>query len=202
MIRAVMFDLGNVVVDVNESKLFKELAEKSDKNQGHIKRAWEKSKARKSFEKGQLSSFEFYQKFCSDIGARINYDEFKSIYCHIFTLNKNVEKLIHKLKDEGYKLVLISNTDALHFHYLETHFKIVKQFDELALSYKLGVRKPNPRIYFKAIKMANESASDCAYFDDISEFVWTARLLRVKAFKFTGYDKMIKNLRKLKVTGL
>ena len=55
-----------------------------------------------------------------------------------------------KLKNNSYKLYILSNTNALHFKYLKNKFKILSEFDDYILSYRSGHRKPNP-IIFKEI---------------------------------------------------
>ena len=55
------------------------------------------------------------------------------------------------------------------------------------------MRKPNPLIFIEAIKKSGTYPWNCAYFDDIPEFIVMARLIGIKAFK------LISDLKKVKV---
>lgn len=193
MIKTIIFDLGNVIVNVNDNELFKDLAAVSGRNTFYVKNYYEGSSARKDFEKGKIDSVQFYKVFSKGLGLKMNFNDFKEAYCNIFNLNINVENLIKKLKKE-YRLVLLSNTDELHFEYIKNKFKIVNVFDEYLLSYKLGCRKPNPLIFWKAIKKAKTMPYNCLYFDDIPEFILVARLMGIKAFQYKNFEKLINDL--------
>lgn len=198
MIKAIIFDLGDVIVKVDRANLYRKLAKASGKNIGEITGYCENSPSRKDFERGKLNAREFYDKFAKELNLKINFNDFKKYYCDIFTLNNNVAKLIQKLKNR-YRLVLLSNTDELHFEYIKNKFEIVDIFDDCVLSYEAGCRKPNPLIFLKAIKKSKTSPFNIAYFDDIPEFVFVARLMGVKAFQFNGYKKFIGDLKKIQV---
>ena len=198
MIKAIIFDLGNVIVNVNHEKMFNGFAFKSNKSLEYIKDYYKNSSARILFEIGKIKPIQFYQQINKDLNLKIDFDNFCGIYCNIFTLNKDVANLIRRLKKD-YMLILLSNTDELHFGHIKKKFKIVDIFDEQVLSYKVGHSKPNPLIFIKAIKKSGTIPFNCAYFDDVFEFVIVARLMGVKAFQFKNYKKLIQDLKKLKI---
>lgn len=199
MIKAVIFDLGNVIVKVDRTGLYKEWAEKSNKSVKEIIDYYANLKARSAFEKGRLIPKEFYQEIVKEIGLKMSFGEFKKSYCNIFSLNENVAKAIKKLK-KHYRLVLLSNTDKLHFEYVKKRFKIVNIFDGYVLSYDVGRRKPNPLIFTEAIKKCKTLPFNSMYFDDIPEFIIIARLMGVKAYRFKDYKKMMQDLNKNKIS--
>ncbi len=193
MIKTVIFDLGNVILNVDRSGLYKEWAEKSGKGTNQVIDYYMRSKERRDFELGRLSPKEFCRKIAKGIGLRMDFEEFKKSYCEIFTLNKDVEQAIKKLKSD-FRLVLLSNTDELHFEYIKNKFKIVNIFDGYVLSYEVGMRKPNPLIFFNAIRKSEAFPFNCLYFDDIPEFVFMAKLMGIKASRFVNSKKLISDL--------
>lgn len=193
MIKAIIFDLGNVIVNVNHKAMYKNFASGSGKPLHCIEAYYSNFAAGKSFEKGKISSAQFYKAFSRGLGLKMSFDDFKEAYCNIFSLNKRVENLIKKLKKE-YRLVLLSNTDELHFEYIKNKFRIISVFDEYLLSYKAGCTKPNPLIFWKAVKKAKTMPYNCLYFDDILEFILAARLMGVKAFQYKNFKKLINDL--------
>ena len=199
MIKTIIFDLGSVIVNVDKTNLYRKWAEKSGKNVDEIIDYYENSPAGKKFERGKLNSKEFYERVVRELNLKMNFDDFKKIYCNIFTLDSDVAKLIQKLK-KNFRLVLLSNTDALHFEYAKNKYKILDVFDDYVLSYEVGHSKPNPLIFWTAIKKSKTAPFNCVYFDDIAAFVFVARLMGIKAFQFKGYEKLISDFGKVNIS--
>lgn len=198
MIKTIIFDLGNVIVNVDKTEQYKKFSASSGKTVSYIKDYFENSSLRKAFERGKLTSIQFYHKLSQELNLNMNFNEFKNAWCNIFSLNKKVEDLLKKLKKK-YKLILLSNTDILHFEYIKNKFKIVNTFDEYVLSYKVGYRKPNPLIFLVALRKAKALPFNCAYIDDIPEFVYVARFMGIKAFKYENFGKLVKDLNSFKI---
>ena len=196
MIKTIIFDLGNVIVNVDKSK-FRMFSRYSNKSVKQITKCIEESTLMKSFERGELSEEDYYKKVSKELNLKMDFEKFKSISCGIFSPRKDVEKLIRKLK-KRFRLVLLSNTDAIHFEFIKKNYKILNAFDDYVLSYKEGCRKPNPLIFLKAIKKAKTSPFNCLYFDDISEFVLAARMLGIKAFQYKNFEKLRSDLKRFK----
>ncbi|MBI2656737.1 HAD family phosphatase [Candidatus Woesearchaeota archaeon] len=199
MIKTLIFDLGNVIVNVDENKFFEKSAIDCNKSVSFIKKYYEKSNSRKAFERGEISPMQFYHTMAADLNLKMGFDEFKNAWCGIFTLNKNMERFIKNVK-KNFKLVLLSNTDALHFEHIKNKFKVVNDFDEHALSYKVGCRKPNPLIFLTALSKARAMPFNCVYIDDIPQFVYVARLMGIKAFQYVNFEKFTDDLKSVNVT--
>ena len=194
MIKTIIFDLGSVIVNVHKPNLYRKWAENSGKNVDEVIDYYENSPAGKRFTRGELSSKEYYRIAVGELNLKLNFDDFRKDYCNIFTLNSDVAKIIQKLK-RNFRLILLSNTDALHFGYLKKKYRILDIFDDYVLSYEVGYRKPNPLIFFEAIKKSETSPFNCVYFDDIYGFVFVARLMGIKAFQYKNYEKLVNDLK-------
>ncbi len=57
-----------------------------------------------------------------------------------------MEEVVTRLA-KGYPLFLLSNTNALHFEYIQENYPVLKHFSHFILSYKVGSRKPEKGIY-------------------------------------------------------
>ncbi|RLE84876.1 MAG: hypothetical protein DRJ39_02445 [Thermoprotei archaeon] len=68
----------------------------------------------------------------------------------------DVEPTLQKLKKAGFKLVLISNAYPSNKMVFE-HFNLQKFFDHAFFSYEIGLRKPHPDIFFKALDSAGSN---------------------------------------------
>ena len=191
MIKCVIFDLGNVTIKFDETRTFKKWSSCGKYSYDEVKNYYKNSSARKAFEMGKITSKHFYETYVEDLGLKITVKEFEKCYCDIFTRNLEVEKIIKSLKGK-IKLVLLSNTNEWQYEYARKKYKIISLFDDYVLSYKLGMRKPNPLIFIEVIKKSGTYPWNCAYFDDIPEFIVMARLIGIKAFQYK-HNKKIKN---------
>lgn len=196
MIKAIIFDLGNVTIKFDETPTFKKWASCGSKSFSEVKKYHENSSARKAFERGKIAPKQFYEKYSEDLGLKIGYGDFVNNYCNIFSRNKEVEEIIKSLK-EKVKLVLLSNTNYLQYEHCKKKFKILKLFDERIASHEVGMRKPNPLIFLKAAEKAGTLPFNCAYFDDIKEFIHIARIMGVKAFQYKNTEKLRKDLKNM-----
>ncbi|MEO0472693.1 MAG: HAD family phosphatase [Bacteroidota bacterium] len=76
-------------------------------------------------------------------------------------------ELILQLKEKGYQLALLSNTNEHHFHcYVDECRDLFNQLDYLFLSFEMGMRKPDAEIYETALQEAGWKASETLFFDD------------------------------------
>lgn len=198
MIKAVIFDLGNVTVKFDETPHFIKWAACGKYSFDEVKSYYKNSSIRKAFERGEVTPKQFYNKFVEDLCLKISYNDFKNNYCNIFARNQEVEKIVKSLKGKV-KLILLSNTNILQYKFCEKEFKIINIFDERILSYKVGYRKPNPLIFLKAVMEAETLPFNCAYFDDIAEFVYAARCLGIRAFQYKNTEKLRKDLKNIGV---
>ena len=103
---------------------------------------------------GKISAEQFREKLSELIGKEVTYEECKFAwlgYRQDVPL-RNLD-ILRKLKVQGYKLILLSNTNPFMMSWgLSGEFdgngnSLESYFDSLYLSYKLGVMKPNKKIF-------------------------------------------------------
>lgn len=199
MIKAIIFDLGGVIVNVDKTGQYKKFSADSNKPFSFVKDYLDTSHLKESFEKGRLNTAQFYSEISRELNLKMDFKNFKKEWCNIFTLNKNIKKLIINLK-RNFKLILLSNTDELHFKYLKNKYKIINAFDAYVLSYEVGYRKPNLLIFSHAIKKAKTLPFNCIYIDDIRAFVFVAKLTGMKAFQYKNFKKLVYDLKNIGVS--
>ena len=111
------------------------------------------------------------------------------MWCEIFQLNEPVAALLHELKGR-YPLLLLSNTNEMHFDYCIERFPVLQLPDDFVLSYKLGFRKPDPRIFREAVRRSGLQAADCVYVDDIAEFAEAATAQGLRAAQYVSPEQL------------
>ncbi len=95
----------------------------------------------------------------------------------------------------NYRLVLLSNTNAIHFEMIRENYSFLRHFHSLVLSYEVGAMKPLPRIYRRAIEEAGCRPEECFFTDDISAYVEGARAQGIDAVRFESAAQIEAELR-------
>jgi putative hydrolase of the HAD superfamily len=95
--------------------------------------------------------------------AREIYDEWSS--CHHFTLYEEVPDVLRELRDEGYTIGLISNTQR-SLRTFERHFDLDGLFSVAISSSDHGYMKPHPSIFQEALRRVAVDACDAVMVGD------------------------------------
>lgn len=193
---AIVFDLGNVLIDIDYSEQEKYLNSLEPGFAGIFASNFKKNVSlHKELEKGLLSEDDFISGMLKDLGGKITGETFKNVYSGIFTVNNKMAELLSTLKNK-YKLILLSNTNEIHRKYGWGEYDFLKYFDEMILSHEAGTAKPDPAIYEQTEKAAGLPPEELIFIDDLEENVEAARKRGWDAVQFTGYDDLISELEK------
>ncbi len=181
---ACLFDLGGVLAGFDHWKFCRRLSEKADHSSPEeIYRIVFQEELNEQFECGTVSGEEFYQTLCSTLNLTISQDEFRDLWCDIFQNNPGMGTLLEALHGRA-RLVLISNTNPWHLDYIRERFSFMELFDSLILSYDLGIRKPDQRIFQAALDAAKARPDQCLYFDDLESNIQAAGRLGIPSVLF------------------
>ncbi len=198
-IKAVLFDLGKVILHFDFTPAFKKLSASCLKTPAEIDDYFRRSGLEVLYDGGKISSKEFHDKVKKGLGHQLGFGEFKQIWNEIFKPNREVVSLILKLKGRT-RLVLVSNTNAMHFKYLVKRYSILKHFDKHILSYKEKVRKPDERIYRAAIRACRAKPHEILYIDDRLDLTEAADEIGFHTFTFkNNATELVKKMKKLEI---
>jgi putative hydrolase of the HAD superfamily len=135
------------------------------------------------FETGLIEPRDFVAEMSAVLDLKIDYDRFCRVWSSIFTGTLVPENLLAGLAAR-YRLMLLSNTNAIHFEGLRASHPMLRHFHDLVLSYEVKAMKPRPEIFQAAIARAGCRAEECFYTDDVAAFVTAARNLGIDAVQF------------------
>ena len=197
--KAILFDLGNVILDFDFTPAFRRLSGASRRPAKEVKAFFLRSGLEVLYDGGKISSRQFHELVKKNLNHGLNYAEFKKVWNEIFTLNKGIADLIRRLRPH-YRLVLISNTNAMHYEYIRLKYPVMWHFDRKILSFKEKVRKPDARIYRKAIKACRAAAGEIFYIDDREDLTEAASALGLKTFTYKNNTKEL--TKKMKGAGI
>ncbi|MDR1196893.1 MAG: HAD family phosphatase [Candidatus Nomurabacteria bacterium] len=123
------------------------------------------------------------------------------IYNYMISINRPDDKVVEilaKLKNQGYKLALLTNCSESILGRIKNG-QLRQYFDDMILSYKVGVTKPDLRIYELALQKLGISADEAIFIDDKSENTDAAEKLGIKSILFTSAADLVVKLSKLGV---
>ncbi len=198
LIKDIVFDLGNVLVDFDHTIAAKKLSYFTDKDAEAIYNLFFDSELTGLFEEGKILPLDFFAKVKEALDLKLDYDNFLPIWNRIFFLSRKnvaVYNLANSLKGK-YKLTLLSNINILHFDFIKKTFPVLDAFHNIITSYELGLRKPQSQIYEKTLQILQASGAEVFYTDDRPELIQSAAGLGIRAFVFTGVEKLRQDLKR------
>jgi putative hydrolase of the HAD superfamily len=191
-IKAIIFDLGGVLIDFDHTLAAKRISKFTHKSPEEIYELFFDSKLTGDFEEGKVSPRDFFQGVKEKLSLGLDFTQFVPIWNEIFFLtdkNHKVYNLACALKNK-YRLALLSNINVLHYEYLRRNFSFFDAFDKLITSCELGFRKPHPLIYEKALRILGVLPEEVFYTDDRKELVESAKELGIKAVVFKDVEQL------------
>ena len=196
MIRTIIFDMGKVLIPFDFSRGYKALEAYSPLSAEQIPQELSKTDLVNRLESGRIEPLEFFDELRSTLKANLSYEEFRRIWSCIFLPHTLIpEEFVARLKLR-YRVMVLSNTNAIHVEMLNENYSILKQFDHLVFSHVVGAMKPEPEIYQAAIDNANCQPSECFFTDDIPAYVEGARRAGINAEQFLGFEKLQEDLKR------
>jgi glucose-1-phosphatase len=188
--KVIMFDVGNVLINVDHLAIGIGLANASDNTSFRDRavllasiREWRTSPLIAAFEEGRLSAEQFYDRMKEAYRLNASFDRFCDIWNSGFSENTPVVRIVQRLVGRT-RLLALSNTDPVHFAYISKAYPVFGWMEEVITSYAVGSRKPAANIYAYALRRAGVEASQTWYVDDRAEFVDAAARLGMRGIHY------------------
>ena len=196
-IKAVLFDLGKVILDFNFKPAFRRLSRSTLLSARDIEAYFWRSGLEVLYDGGRISSVQFYKEVKRVLRHTLSYKQFKKIWNEVFTPKREIFALIRRI-DPHTRLVLISNTNAMHYEYIRVKYTILNYFDHVILSFKEKTRKPDEAIYKTAARACKARPHEILYIDDREDLTEAAKALGFNTFTFKNNPKeLIKQMKGL-----
>lgn len=189
MIHAILCDLGNVLLRFDHMKACQGFSTLSGLDAETVHKKVFGSGLEEAFDLGRVSSAEFARQLEKALGIHADPETLRKIWADIFHEMPGMAPLIQSLAAR-YRLVLLSNTNPWHFEHCLERFPWLNAFHAFALSYKLGLKKPDPALFDQALSLAKAAPDEAVFIDDIRDYVSGARALGVKSICFKDADQL------------
>ena len=196
MVKAIIFDLGNVLINFDHRIAVRKISPLCVKTKEEIFNFFFDSPLTGLFEEGMIEPGEFFSGVKKALKLNIDYEAFLPVWNGIFFLtasNRSVYRLAKALR-KNYRLALLSNINTLHFDYLKDNFPVFDPFHNLLLSFQMKLKKPDVRIYKKALAALGVQPQGTFYTDDRPELIESAGRLGIQGFVFRGVEQLKNDL--------
>ena len=197
-IQAVIFDLGNVLIRVDELRFATRLAAHATATPATLAEFFHRSPAVVAYSTGKSSAREFFEAVVCATGWTGTFEEFADIWCDIFSPIQPTLTLAMDLKGRLPR-VMLSNTNALHMEYVFQKFPVVRDFDGHVLSHEVGMLKPAAEIYEWTLRRYGFKAEQTVFVDDLAANCAGARAVGMPAIQCVSPEQLRRELTKLGV---
>jgi putative hydrolase of the HAD superfamily len=195
LIKALIFDLGGVIVPFDFKRGYAFMQDRCGLAAEDIRGRIGATDLVRRYESGKVESHAFVSELCGVLNADFSYEEFCKIWYSIFLPQTLIEDELVAALGARYPLVLLSNTNQIHFEMLEQGYPILRHFRRRALSYKVGAMKPSPIIYEAAVALAGCRPGECFFTDDVPPYVEGACQAGIDAVQFQNREQLERDLR-------
>jgi glucose-1-phosphatase len=193
------FDLGNVLVNVHIEKLYANFANIISMPVDKIPALFEHIiNEHLLFQQGKISKSYYFDIIKKLFNQPIKRDNIEKAYCEMFSLNTGVLELLNRLNGD-FRLSIISNTDELHYKYIQENYKELEIFKNNTTSFEAQSLKPDSTIYKKALQINNAAPNKCLFVDDLIENVVGARKLGIESIQLVSVEQLENDLKKLAI---
>ena len=199
MIKAIVFDIGNVIITFDNNIFLKEISKFTNKSVSELNEIiYNPPDLPIKLETGLISGDEFFKEIVKKCNLSISKSQFMKAYTNIYAPIQTTFDLIKRLKHK-YKLGLLSNTAEWQHEYGMKPFKIFDLFDTATLSFEVKAMKPDKKIFLDALNKLNLEPEECVYIDDIKEYVNAANQMGIHGIHYTSHEKLVESLRKFNI---
>lgn len=193
-IRAVIFDLGGVLVRTEDRTPRTRLAERLGLTYMELGEMVFDSQSGNQAMKGEITTEEHWEEVRKKLG--LSEEEFTQVPLEFWGGDRLDEELVNYLRGLRplYKTALLSNAwDDLR-QMIEEVWDCADAFDRMVISAEVGLVKPGPRIYEKVVSDLNVKPAEAVFVDDFPENVAGAKAVGLEAIQFISPEQTLRDL--------
>jgi HAD superfamily hydrolase (TIGR01509 family) len=169
--KAVVFDLGKVLVDFDYSIAARRIAARGKMTLAEIAQYINQSPLFFQYESGQVTTQLFYDEIRAVTSFRGDLAEFAGCFADIFVAIEPMVQLQEELRQQGLPTYAFSNTNELAAEHIRRTFPFYATFTGCILSFEHGAMKPDAKLYEVVERESGRRNADILYLDDRPENV-------------------------------
>ncbi len=202
-IKAIITDLGGVLISVDRKKICAKLAQYSSLPAKEICECFSATLVMEheaGLARGVAGVEQFYREMVRKLRLDgLSCEEFVRIYSDRFSRKEDSLALLKRLS-RRYLLAMLSNTSEPHRKYWLIAIGLeMELFKALILSFEVHMMKPEPAIYLEAARRLGVKPEECVFIDDVPEYVKGAEKAGMKGIVFRSAGQLETDLNGLGV---
>ncbi len=192
MIKAIIFDVGDVIIFYNNPKLIKSL--QKDHCFDENKFAVVELQNRLKHDLGHITTKQFVANLNKELGTKFTAGEYFGLMHQIVVVNEPLLSLIRQLR-EKYKIILLSNNSKPWLKYVREHPKMKELFDKIIFSCQHHLKKPDPCFFNLAIRGEKFGFKECLFVDDRQDLIQAAAKLGLRGITYKNVPQLQRELK-------
>lgn len=178
----IVFDLGGVIINLDVPRCvsnFKHLMPEEnirnilgidDEGEGVVAVSAATKQLMHDYEYGNISTEEFLKTLQEYCFAGTTIDQIREAWLSMLDeLPQERLDFIASLRAKGYKTILLSNSNELHWDPIWKQYNLGSYFDQVFASQKLHMAKPNREIFEHVVRESGIDAAHTIYVDDLEK---------------------------------
>ncbi len=194
MIKNLVFDLGNVLIEWNSEKILTYFEPEKERRQV-LRQAIFESGVWHQTDKGELSLKEACEEVLTQLDASYH-SAIKNIFYHwyeVVYVYSDLQERIRLWVAQDYRIYILSTTCEIFYHIEKAGLlPIYPLLSGYILSSEVGVVKPEAEIYQKLLKKYNLNPVESVFIDDIQANLDTAAELGFETILSTSETENIR----------
>ena len=199
MIKNLVFDLGNVLIEWNSEKILTYFEPEKERRQV-LRQAIFESGVWHQTDKGELSLKEACEEVLTQLDASYH-SAIKNIFYHwyeVVYVYSDLQERIRLWFAQDYRIYILSTTCEIFYHIEKAGLlPIYPLLSGYILSSEVGVVKPEAEIYQKVLKTYNLNPVESVFIDDIQANLDTAAELGFETILSTSETENIRAMEDL-----
>lgn len=189
MIRTIIFDLGGVILTLDQSEAIRRFQQLGISDADRRLDIYTQDGIFGQLEEGKITADTFQREAGLLAGHQLTFEECRWAWLgYAKELPQRNLDLLLKLRSEGYRVVLLSNTNPFMMSWVRSPefdgqgHSIDYYMDACYLSYEMGVMKPSQEFFHRVLMAEGISPSETLFLDDGARNVAAASQMGIRTF--------------------
>lgn len=200
MITTIVFDIGNVLAHFGWKEYLQSCGYEEELL-NRISAATVRNPMWNEWDRGCREAADLIEECCRQ-NPEIE-GEIRVFFDNVFSLVQEYDYapgLVKQLKDNGYKVYVLSNYSKYIFEHDREEFQFLQYVDGGVISYQLKHVKPEPEIYEALINTYGINPEQAVFIDDLPDNLEGAKPFGFHTICKQSYEQMLHELREKGVT--
>lgn len=170
--KALLFDLGGVLVDIDFSRAIQTWTAYSALSTDDLRARFKHDKAYEQHERGEIQAAEYFAHLSKSLELSATLEQIEHGWNSIFVSEIVETRMMIQTQRQTLPCYAFTNTNPSHQStWSRLYPGVVQAFDQIFASHKLGMRKPEAEAFMRVCQLIRTRPVEILFFDDLPENV-------------------------------